>query len=146
MKERSKKRIFAKEIRQLMYGYGDVPNPAEDTCDVMEDLLMIYINDLCSKITTVTGGRRTKVSDVLYVLRSDPKKLVRVKQLLAADKDLTKAKAIMNLDELPLKKREQQVAQEEEKEEEKAQAPKRLFQFGDDAGVGEDDVEDDYEM
>jgi hypothetical protein len=29
-----------------MYGYGDVPNPAEDTCEVMEDLLMLYINEL----------------------------------------------------------------------------------------------------
>jgi hypothetical protein len=83
----------------------------------------------------------------LYVLRSDPKKLVRVKQLLAADRDLTKAKAIMNLDELPLKKGEQQINPDAgSSSQDKAQAPKRLFQFGDEAGIGEDDVEDDYDL
>ncbi|KAJ3096080.1 Transcription initiation factor TFIID subunit 13 [Phlyctochytrium planicorne] len=87
-----------------MFGFGDVPNAADDTAEVLEDLLLIYINDLCKKVTTTTKGRKPKLADFLYALRKDPKKLVRVHELLVAEKDLTNAKAIMSLDELPLNK------------------------------------------
>jgi hypothetical protein len=39
-----------------MYAHGDVPNPADDTVDVMEDLLMGFINDLVSIETGFLGG------------------------------------------------------------------------------------------
>jgi hypothetical protein len=29
-----------------VYGYGDVINPADDTVELMEDLLILYIQDL----------------------------------------------------------------------------------------------------
>ncbi|KAJ3210003.1 hypothetical protein HDU67_005746 [Dinochytrium kinnereticum] len=105
--QRTRKRLFMKEIKQMMYGFGDVPNPADDTAEVLEDLLVMYVNDLCSKVLTTTKGRKPKVSDFLYALRRDPKKLVRVHELLAAEKELTQAKAIMSLDELPLNKADQ---------------------------------------
>ncbi|KAJ3322333.1 Transcription initiation factor TFIID subunit 13, partial [Blyttiomyces sp. JEL0837] len=101
-RERSKKRIFSKEIKQLMYGYGDVPNPADDSAEVMEDLLMLYLRDLATKMVKVSTGKRIKVSDLLHVLRKEPKKLIRVHELLSAERELSKAKAIINMDELPL--------------------------------------------
>ncbi|KAJ1557180.1 hypothetical protein HK405_000628, partial [Cladochytrium tenue] len=66
----------------------------------MEDLLLIYIKDLCSRaLKSAAPGTRLKVSHFLHALRRDPNKLARVHQLLAADAELTRAKQIMNLDD-----------------------------------------------
>ncbi|KAI8843641.1 P-loop containing nucleoside triphosphate hydrolase protein [Chytridium lagenaria] len=104
-REKTRKRLFTKEIKLMMYGFGDVPNPADDTAEVLEDLLNIYINDMCQKVQSTIKGRKPKVADFLYVLRRDPKKLVRVHELLASEKELTQAKNmnLMPIDELPSK-------------------------------------------
>ncbi|KAJ3193000.1 hypothetical protein HDU82_002983, partial [Entophlyctis luteolus] len=42
----SRKRVFTKEIKHIMYGYGDVLNPDDDTVDVLEDMLLMFWGDL----------------------------------------------------------------------------------------------------
>lgn len=32
-------------VKQLMYGFGDVPNPSNDAVSVMEDMLIEYLTD-----------------------------------------------------------------------------------------------------
>ena len=35
-------------VKQLMYGFGDVPNPANDAVGVMEDMVIEYLTDTVS--------------------------------------------------------------------------------------------------
>lgn len=35
-------------VKQLMYGFGDVPNPSNDAVSVMEDMLVEYLTDTVS--------------------------------------------------------------------------------------------------
>ena len=37
-------------VRSMMYGFGDDPDPAPDTVNVMEEILMEYIADVVSTI------------------------------------------------------------------------------------------------
>ncbi|KAJ3079571.1 Transcription initiation factor TFIID subunit 13 [Rhizoclosmatium hyalinum] len=85
-----------------MYGNGDVLNPAEDTADVMEDMLLMFIEDLCTKTLQASSNGRLKLTDLTYVLRKDPKKLGRVLELIALDKELAKTRNAMG-DEATLK-------------------------------------------
>jgi len=40
------KGLFTKELKNLMYGFGDDRNPANDTVGVMEEILIEYITDV----------------------------------------------------------------------------------------------------
>lgn len=35
-------------VKQLMYGFGDVPNPSNDAVNVLEDMLIEYLTDTVS--------------------------------------------------------------------------------------------------
>ena len=37
---------LALEVRNLMYGFGDDRNPANDTVNVMEEILIEYLTDV----------------------------------------------------------------------------------------------------
>ncbi|KAG0309871.1 hypothetical protein BGZ98_003414 [Dissophora globulifera] len=38
-------------VKQLMYGFGDVPNPSNDAVGVLEDMLIEYLTDTVSILT-----------------------------------------------------------------------------------------------
>ncbi|CAG8440345.1 7602_t:CDS:2 [Ambispora gerdemannii] len=82
---KEKKGLFAKDLSQLMYGFGDVPNPAPDTVNVLEEM--------CIKASQVAGSRnKVRVEDFKFILRNDPKKLARVEELLYMSEDIKKAR------------------------------------------------------
>lgn len=41
-----KKRLFSKELRCMMYGFGDDQNPYTESVDLLEDLVIEYITDM----------------------------------------------------------------------------------------------------
>ncbi|CAG8451046.1 6858_t:CDS:2 [Ambispora leptoticha] len=90
---KEKKGLFAKDLSQLMYGFGDVPNPAPDTVNVLEEMVIDYITDMCIKASQVAGSRnKVRVEDFKFILRNDPKKLARVEELLYMSEDIKKAR------------------------------------------------------
>ncbi|KAJ3299609.1 Transcription initiation factor TFIID subunit 13 [Borealophlyctis nickersoniae] len=97
---RKEKKQFSRES-QLMYGFGDVTNPAQDTVELMEEMLMIYFADLAAEINKVSTGNKIKLSDILHALRNDPKKLGRAQELIAMSKEIQEAKRLVDRSELP---------------------------------------------
>jgi transcription initiation factor TFIID subunit 13 len=95
----SRKAVFAKEIRQLMYGFGDVPNPREDSVNALDECLEWFVADLCSQATSVSQGK-LKTSDFLTALANDSKKVSRAHELLYLDKELKSARAQFDVKEL----------------------------------------------
>lgn len=49
-KRRSLPRLFEKELRTMMYGFGDDENPCPDTIRLMEDIILDYIANLVVKV------------------------------------------------------------------------------------------------
>ncbi|KAJ1754592.1 Transcription initiation factor TFIID subunit 13 [Coemansia sp. RSA 2523] len=78
-----------------MYGFGDSSPSNPESVDVLEDILIDYINTTCVEAARV-AGRRSKVTvdDFKFVLRKDPKKLARVEELLAMNKEIESARTL----------------------------------------------------
>ncbi|KAJ3936806.1 MAG: transcription initiation factor IID, 18kD subunit-domain-containing protein [Lentinula lateritia] len=93
-KQSSTKGLFTKELRNLMYGFGDDRNPANDTINVMEEILVEYIADVCQ--AAAGPGRKTRLSieDLRKALSrpADAKKLARMEELLFAQEDIKRAR------------------------------------------------------
>lgn len=41
-----RKRIFSKELRCMMYGFGDDQNPYTESVDLLEDLVIEFITEM----------------------------------------------------------------------------------------------------
>ena len=97
-----------------MYGFGDDRNPANDTVNVMEEILIEYIVDVvsvvvpkpfsitqdeclapqCSTALGPTRKSRLSIDDIRRVLsrRADAKKLARMEELLFMQEEIKRAR------------------------------------------------------
>ncbi|KAG8969668.1 hypothetical protein FRC03_001540 [Tulasnella sp. 419] len=89
------KGAFVKDLRPMMYGFGDDPNPAPDTVNVMEEILMEYMVDVCYQALKPHKKPKIKLDDLRRVLSRPPdaKKLARMEELLFMREDINRARA-----------------------------------------------------
>ncbi|XP_003375521.1 transcription initiation factor TFIID subunit 13 [Trichinella spiralis] len=81
-----KKRYLTKELRCMLYGFGD------KTVDLLEDIVMEFIKSFTLKSMEVRKTGRITLEDIWYLIRRDPKKYSRVKDLLTMNEELRKAR------------------------------------------------------
>ena len=87
-----KKRMFCKELRAMMYGFGDDSSPYIETVELIEDLVVDFIGDVTLKAVSVGKRGTVRVEDINYVIRNDVKKSARVRDLLMMNEELRRAK------------------------------------------------------
>lgn len=87
-----KKRLFSKELRCMMYGFGDDQNPYTETVDMLEDLVISFIGSIVLQALEIGRVGRVTVEDVMYLVRQDPRKYARVKDLLSMNEELKRAR------------------------------------------------------
>ncbi|KAJ7097899.1 transcription initiation factor IID, 18kD subunit-domain-containing protein [Mycena belliarum] len=94
-KQPSVRGSFTKELKTLMYGFGDDRNPATDTVNVMEEILIEYITDVCQTAGAQTKRVRLSIEDLRRALSrpADAKKLARLEELLFMQEDIKRARA-----------------------------------------------------
>ncbi|KAN0063597.1 hypothetical protein ACQY0O_004045 [Thecaphora frezii] len=115
--------LFSKDLRNLMYAYGDVANPDPDSVALLEEMTVEFITDLCCRArpspyalglgSTVaesidalpprpTHRQRVKLEDFRHAMRKDveAKKLGRMEQLLYADRIVTEARKVGGVEEV----------------------------------------------
>jgi transcription initiation factor TFIID subunit 13 len=100
-------------VKNLMYGFGDDRNPANDTVNVMEEILIEYITDVvcptllkwlsanlltpeqCQVACGPQRKSRLSVEDLRRALSrpADAKKLARMEELLFMQEDIKRARA-----------------------------------------------------
>ncbi|KAF8077921.1 transcription initiation factor IID, 18kD subunit-domain-containing protein [Lyophyllum atratum] len=97
-KQSSVKGLFTKELKSLMYGFGDDRNPANDTVNVMEEILVEYITDVCQTAGASSRKARLSIEDLRRALSrpADAKKLARMEELLFMQEDIKRARAQFN--------------------------------------------------
>lgn len=99
MKE-ARKTSFLKEIRSMMYGYGDVSAPRHDAAEVLHGYVLDYLSILLTNTHNMAQVKgKTKTEDLLYYLRRDRKKYSRVRQLLITNEELKMARKAFELKE-----------------------------------------------
>jgi len=87
-----KKKMFTKELRCMMYGFGDDPNPYSESVELLENLVIDYIAEMTKKAMDVGRPGRITVEDIIFLIRKDAKKYSRVKELLIMNEELKKAR------------------------------------------------------
>lgn len=78
-----------------MYGFGDDRNPSSDTVNVMEEILIEYITDVCQQAVGPSKKTRLSIDDLRRALSNpaDAKKLARMEELLFMQEDIKRARA-----------------------------------------------------
>ena len=90
-----RKNIFLKEVRMMMYAFGDVNVPRLDTAMVVHSYLCEYLNTLLVKTHKMANIKgKTKTEDLLFFLKRDRSKYTRVKNLLLTNEELINARKI----------------------------------------------------
>ncbi|KAK2885667.1 hypothetical protein QQF64_020912 [Cirrhinus molitorella] len=87
-----RKRLFSKELRCMMYGFGDDQNPYTESVDILEDLVIEFITEMTHKAMSIGRQGRVQVEDIVFLIRKDPRKFARVKDLLTMNEELKKAR------------------------------------------------------
>lgn len=80
-----------------MYGFGDDQTPYEESVDLVEEMMMDYVVRIMHKAIaagSAKGGRPT-AEDLIFLVRKDPPKFARVKELLFMQKELADAKKML---------------------------------------------------
>lgn len=92
-----KKLLFEKEIKQMMYGFGDSKNCLRESVELMEDLALDYIKNMTIEATKVGANKRKlKLEDFLFLIRKDKKKYSRAKELIIIDEQLKEARRVFD--------------------------------------------------
>jgi len=80
----------------MLYGFGDVKEPREDTIDVLEQIVTNYIKEVSQKALEVGKPNQIRLEDIHYLIRRDQKKFQRVKELLSLSEELKKARKVFD--------------------------------------------------
>lgn len=76
----------------MMFGFGDDKNPYTETVDLLEDLVIEYIAETTHRAMEIGRTGRVQVEDIIFLVRKDPRKYARVKDLLTMNEELKKAR------------------------------------------------------
>ncbi|EFJ18208.1 hypothetical protein SELMODRAFT_106159 [Selaginella moellendorffii] len=94
-----KRGMFSKELRLMMYGFGDDICPLQESVALMEDMMIEYITDMVHKAQEVSSKRgKLTTEDVMFLVRKDIRKYARVKELLSMNEELKRARKVLNED------------------------------------------------
>ncbi|KAI3379216.1 hypothetical protein SNEBB_006036 [Seison nebaliae] len=80
--ESKKKRIFSKEIKNMMTAFGDQAPPKPESVELIECMTMDYLKQMILKAVEINGHNRITLDDVLFVVANDVPKYTRIKELL----------------------------------------------------------------
>lgn len=90
---------LAEQVRGIMHGYGDAPTPDEESVQLVEKLVTLYVQALTEEAMRLEqarieggesgdgeGGSLKLDPDIfVHLCRKDHRKFMRVKELLAAN-------------------------------------------------------------
>ena len=91
--------MFARDLRYMMYDFGDVRDPNYETVALVEDLMVDFITNVAHQAMECAerrGGRFSN-NDLLYVIRNDEKKMRRVEELMEMNEYLKEARKNFDL-------------------------------------------------
>ncbi|VDP19733.1 unnamed protein product [Soboliphyme baturini] len=88
----NRKHYFVKELRCMLYGFGDSRVPYTETVNLLEEIVLFFLRTFT--IRAMENGRPGKIllQDIWYLIRRDARKYARVKDLLLMNEELRRAR------------------------------------------------------
>lgn len=90
----------------MMYGFGDDRNPYTESVEILEDLVLKYINETTRKAMDVGRTGKITVEDIMHLIRKDKRKCARVKELLLMNEELKKSRKAFDFEILATQHKE----------------------------------------
>lgn len=87
-----KKHYFYKELRCMMYGFGDDKVPYTESVELLEEIVVEFVKNFTLRAMEIGKTGKVQLEDVWYLIRRDQKKYARVKDLLTMNEELRKAR------------------------------------------------------
>ncbi|KAK9915270.1 hypothetical protein WJX75_006911 [Coccomyxa subellipsoidea] len=89
-----KRGLFNKDLKVMMYGYGDAEIPFSESVDLLEEMVVDYVTTMAHTAMDHATGRDGKMQpeDVLYLVRKDPQKFARATELLRLNEEIKQAR------------------------------------------------------
>ena len=70
-----RKRLFSKELRCMMYGFGDDQNPYTESVEFLKTLSE-FITEMTHKAKSIRGSHgQVQVEDIIFLIQKDPRGL-----------------------------------------------------------------------
>merc|ERR1711997_826830 len=88
----ARRRLFMKELRCTLFGYGDDANSYTETVEFLDDLVLEFITDTTRKAMEIGRSGRVQVEDIIFLVRTKSKMYARVRDLLTMNEELKKAR------------------------------------------------------
>lgn len=90
--KRKRKTAMQGDIEEMMYGFGDVWPPKQESVELIESMVTNYIENLALRAKDVSELRgKLDKECFMFVVRKDRSKFSRVCQLLSANEELKNA-------------------------------------------------------
>ncbi|KAE9547549.1 hypothetical protein FO519_009239 [Halicephalobus sp. NKZ332] len=81
-----------RELKTMLYGFGDVKEPNEETLDTLYEIAIEYIIAVCKKAVSINANKKLSLEDIHFLIRRDDRKFTRVRELLSMSEELKKAR------------------------------------------------------
>ena len=76
-------KMFGGALEQMLYGFGDVSDPLEETVQAVEDIVIDYVRSMTLAAMQVAAKRgKIKTEDLFFLVRADGKKFERAREIL----------------------------------------------------------------
>lgn len=83
----------------MMYGFGDSETSRKDTSECLHSYLLGYLRNLLIKTQNMAKIKgKTKTDDLLYIIKKDRRKYLRVKELLLTNEELKNARKAFDIE------------------------------------------------
>jgi transcription initiation factor TFIID subunit 13 len=95
-----RKRLFTRDLRPMMYGFGDAPQTLPSTVDLMEEMVLEYIMGITQRAGDLGRKRgRFRTEDLIFLVRKDPKRYARIEELLYMNEELKRARRAFEIED-----------------------------------------------
>ena len=95
-----RKRLFTRDLRPMMYGFGDAPQTLPSTVDLMEEMVLEYIVGITQRAGELGRKRgRFRTEDLIFLVRKDPKRYARIEELLYMNEELKRARRAFEIED-----------------------------------------------
>ncbi|KAB8611433.1 hypothetical protein FH972_025938 [Carpinus fangiana] len=109
MRARQKGQQFpASELEDLLIAFGDTPPSLPATIACLDEIVTDFIIEMCHQAALCAAyshRAKIKLDDFKFALRKDPRKLGRVVELMAKEKDIKRQRRMVDTDEGELVKK-----------------------------------------
>ena len=88
--------IFKSDIEEMMFGFGDSWPPNKESVDLVETLVVQYIEDLAVRASEIAQIRGQLDKECfMFLVRKDRQKFTRVVKLLDANDEIKRAQKVL---------------------------------------------------